>query len=198
MALTPNRHTPCLRGRQRIGQLVEFVRRVLQVIPASMFDILKEIIGIQTNRLQEVPTRLEKDHLKECARRRCKHGRHAACAHRIHCPLRDGAARLAQLCAAERAVRPGAPHALHLGVHRGHAGDGDDAGRRDPRQPEAAAGGRHPPRARRAGRTRHGRGPRLQQGQARRPGAAPRVPGPEARRLPAVVRMCVARAGHGR
>jgi len=49
------------------GQLVEFVRRVLQVIPASMFDILKEIIGIQTNRLQEVPTRLEKEHLKEYA-----------------------------------------------------------------------------------------------------------------------------------
>ena len=47
------------------GELVEFVRRVLQVIPASMFDILNEIINIQTNRLQEVPTRLEKDRLKE-------------------------------------------------------------------------------------------------------------------------------------
>jgi WASH complex subunit strumpellin len=47
------------------GELVEFVRQVLQVIPASMFDLLNEIISIQTNRLQEVPTRLEKDHLKE-------------------------------------------------------------------------------------------------------------------------------------
>ena len=30
-----------------------------------MFDILNEIINIQTNKLQEVPTRLEKDRLKE-------------------------------------------------------------------------------------------------------------------------------------
>lgn len=48
-----------------VGELVEFVRRVLQVIPSSMFDILNEIINIQTNKLQEVPTRLEKDRLKE-------------------------------------------------------------------------------------------------------------------------------------
>jgi len=47
------------------GQLVEFVRRVLQIIPKSMFEVLNEIVDIQTNRLQEVPTRLEKDKLKD-------------------------------------------------------------------------------------------------------------------------------------
>jgi len=46
------------------GQLVEFVRRVLQIIPKSMFEVLNEIVDIQTSRLQEVPTRLEKDRLQ--------------------------------------------------------------------------------------------------------------------------------------
>lgn len=45
------------------GQLVGFVRKVLQVIPKSMFEVLNEIVDIQTTKLQEVPTRLEKDRL---------------------------------------------------------------------------------------------------------------------------------------
>lgn len=49
------------------GQLVGFVRRVLEVIPRSMFDILSQIIEIQTNHLQELPTKLEKDKLREMA-----------------------------------------------------------------------------------------------------------------------------------
>jgi len=44
---------------------VLFVRKVLQIIPKSMFEVLNEIVEIQTSRLQEVPTRLEKDRLKE-------------------------------------------------------------------------------------------------------------------------------------
>jgi len=44
---------------------VLFVRMVLQIIPKSMFEVLNEIVEIQTSRLQEVPTRLEKERLKE-------------------------------------------------------------------------------------------------------------------------------------
>lgn len=49
------------------GELVEFIRQVLQVIPASMFTILNEIVQLQTARIKEVPTRLEKDRLKDFA-----------------------------------------------------------------------------------------------------------------------------------
>jgi WASH complex subunit strumpellin len=41
--------------------------RTVQVIPASMFTTLDTIIGIQTGRLRELPTKLEKDRLKEFA-----------------------------------------------------------------------------------------------------------------------------------
>jgi len=49
------------------AELVEFVRGVLQVIPASMFALLNNIVNLQTNQIQEVPTRLEKDRLKDFA-----------------------------------------------------------------------------------------------------------------------------------
>ena len=42
------------------GQLVSFVRRVLDIVPRSMFDKMKAIIQIQTSRLLELPPRLEK------------------------------------------------------------------------------------------------------------------------------------------
>lgn len=47
--------------------LVEFVRRVLEVIPRSMFASLREIIQLQTTRLRELPTKVEKERLKEYA-----------------------------------------------------------------------------------------------------------------------------------
>jgi WASH complex subunit strumpellin len=47
------------------NELVCYVRKVLQIIPESMFALLARIIHIQTNELKEVPTRLEKDKLKE-------------------------------------------------------------------------------------------------------------------------------------
>ncbi len=49
------------------GELVNFVRKTLEIIPVSMFSILNLIIGIQTNRLQQLPTRLPRDQLKEYA-----------------------------------------------------------------------------------------------------------------------------------
>eukprot|EP01104_Vermistella_antarctica_P006079 TRINITY_DN16810_c0_g1_i1.p1 TRINITY_DN16810_c0_g1~~TRINITY_DN16810_c0_g1_i1.p1 ORF type:complete len:1181 (+),score=374.81 TRINITY_DN16810_c0_g1_i1:155-3697(+) len=49
------------------GQLVIFVRKVLEVIPRSMFDVLSDIITLQTSHLKVLPTKLEKDKLKEYA-----------------------------------------------------------------------------------------------------------------------------------
>ncbi|XP_023324420.1 WASH complex subunit 5 [Eurytemora carolleeae] len=44
--------------------LVTFIRKVLQVIPDSMFDLLDQIIALQAQ-TPEIPTRLEKDKLRE-------------------------------------------------------------------------------------------------------------------------------------
>ena len=41
--------------------------QVLQIIPESMFTVLHEIIKILTHRMREVPTRLEKEKMKEFA-----------------------------------------------------------------------------------------------------------------------------------
>jgi WASH complex subunit strumpellin len=48
-------------------ELISYVREVMEVIPASMFSTLDTIIGLQTGRLRELPTKLEKDRLKEFA-----------------------------------------------------------------------------------------------------------------------------------
>eukprot|EP01035_Chromulina_nebulosa_P017771 gene17771-23373_t len=47
------------------AELVEFVRKVLEVIPQSVFRILSEIEGIQTHRMTQVPIRLEAKDLKD-------------------------------------------------------------------------------------------------------------------------------------
>eukprot|EP01087_Luapelamoeba_hula_P013132 TRINITY_DN3739_c0_g1_i1.p1 TRINITY_DN3739_c0_g1~~TRINITY_DN3739_c0_g1_i1.p1 ORF type:complete len:1176 (-),score=252.84 TRINITY_DN3739_c0_g1_i1:43-3570(-) len=47
--------------------LVAFVRRVMEIIPVSMFQILNSIIELQTNQLKELPTKLEKAELKDFA-----------------------------------------------------------------------------------------------------------------------------------
>ena len=49
------------------GELVAFVRRVLEIIPRSMFSILSEIIELQTSKLKELPTRVDKSELRELA-----------------------------------------------------------------------------------------------------------------------------------
>ncbi|PAA47126.1 hypothetical protein BOX15_Mlig019935g2, partial [Macrostomum lignano] len=47
------------------AELVTYVRKVLQVIPKTMFKRLAEIISIQTHKLKELPTRLDKDKVKD-------------------------------------------------------------------------------------------------------------------------------------
>ncbi|XP_035827087.1 WASH complex subunit 5 [Aplysia californica] len=49
------------------GELVAYVRKVLQIIPQTMFSLLAKIIHLQTTSIKEVPTRLEKDKMKEYA-----------------------------------------------------------------------------------------------------------------------------------
>jgi WASH complex subunit strumpellin len=49
------------------SELVAFVRRVLAVIPQSVFRILSGIVHIQTHRLKAMPIKLEQIHLKEYA-----------------------------------------------------------------------------------------------------------------------------------
>eukprot|EP00736_Rhodelphis_marinus_P001211 Rmarinus@m.276 len=49
------------------SELVTFVRRVLQVIPQSMFEVLKEIVNIRTTSLKEIPTKIEKHQLRDYA-----------------------------------------------------------------------------------------------------------------------------------
>ena len=55
------------------SQLVSFVRKVLQVIPVSMFSILDEIIDVQIDRLKELPTRILRTELKEWAQLEERH-----------------------------------------------------------------------------------------------------------------------------
>lgn len=49
------------------GELVSYVRKVLQIIPESMFTSLLKIIKLQTHDIIEVPTRLDKDRLRDYA-----------------------------------------------------------------------------------------------------------------------------------
>ena len=49
------------------GELVEWVRSVLEVIPVSVFSTLNQIVAIQTNRMVPIPTRLEAKDLKDFA-----------------------------------------------------------------------------------------------------------------------------------
>lgn len=46
------------------NELVSYVRKVLHIIPETMFGLLAQIIELQTNVIKEVPTRLMKDQLK--------------------------------------------------------------------------------------------------------------------------------------
>ncbi|XP_071483871.1 WASH complex subunit 5-like [Diadema antillarum] len=49
------------------NELVAYVRKVLQIIPQTMFSLLSQIIQLQTHHIREVPTRLEKDKLRDYA-----------------------------------------------------------------------------------------------------------------------------------
>jgi len=47
------------------GELVKFVRLVLEVVPKSMFEILAKIINIQTKKLKEIPSKVDINKLRE-------------------------------------------------------------------------------------------------------------------------------------
>ncbi|KAM9958880.1 hypothetical protein ACTFIW_012470 [Dictyostelium discoideum] len=49
------------------GELVGYVRKVLEIVPKQMFLILKQIINMQTNNIQEMPTKVEKERLRDFA-----------------------------------------------------------------------------------------------------------------------------------
>ena len=49
------------------AELVAYVRKVLQIIPESLFKVLDQIISLQTDKIRELPTRLEKDKLRDMA-----------------------------------------------------------------------------------------------------------------------------------
>lgn len=44
---------------------MSFVRKVLEIVPKTMFETLAMIIDLQTNKLQELPTKLERDKIVE-------------------------------------------------------------------------------------------------------------------------------------
>ncbi|CAG2161735.1 unnamed protein product [Oppiella nova] len=46
------------------SELVSYVRKVLHIIPETMFSLMARIIELQTNHIKELPTRLMKDQLK--------------------------------------------------------------------------------------------------------------------------------------
>lgn len=48
-------------------ELVNYVRKVLHIIPESMFSLMAKIVYLQTSVIKEVPTRLEKERLKDFA-----------------------------------------------------------------------------------------------------------------------------------
>jgi WASH complex subunit strumpellin len=49
------------------GELVEFVRLVLEIIPISVFHVLRQIVSIQTHQMKPIPIRLEAKDLKDYA-----------------------------------------------------------------------------------------------------------------------------------
>ena len=49
------------------SELVEFVRRVLEIIPISVFQVLRQIVTIQTHKLHDIPIRFEAKDLKDYA-----------------------------------------------------------------------------------------------------------------------------------
>ena len=41
------------------GELIMYVRRVLEIIPVSVFEVLGELIHLQTYKLKPIPVKLE-------------------------------------------------------------------------------------------------------------------------------------------
>lgn len=48
-------------------ELEGYARRVLQIIPETVFGLLAQIVYLETNAFKEIPTKLPKDKLKDYA-----------------------------------------------------------------------------------------------------------------------------------
>lgn len=48
-------------------ELIEYIRKVLHIIPETMFKYMTQIATLQTDVINEVPTRLDKDKLNDYA-----------------------------------------------------------------------------------------------------------------------------------
>lgn len=46
---------------------MSYIRRVLHIIPETMFVLMTQIIRLQTDIIKDVPVRLEKDKIKDFA-----------------------------------------------------------------------------------------------------------------------------------
>lgn len=55
------------------GELVGYVRKVLHIIPETMFGLMARIVSLQTSVIKELPTRLDKDRLREYAQLEDRH-----------------------------------------------------------------------------------------------------------------------------
>lgn len=49
------------------NELIKYIQKVLQIIPEMVFNIVEKIIDLQTWTIKEVPTRLEKERLRDFA-----------------------------------------------------------------------------------------------------------------------------------
>ena len=49
------------------GELIKFVKEVLQIIPIQIFEILHDIITLLTSKLKHLPPKLNKAELKDYA-----------------------------------------------------------------------------------------------------------------------------------
>ena len=52
-------------GNYYSSELVLYIRNVLQIIPATMFQLMESIVDLQTNKIKELPTKLDKHQLKK-------------------------------------------------------------------------------------------------------------------------------------
>lgn len=49
------------------NELIEYIRKVLHIIPETMFKYMTKIATLQTDGIKEIPTRLEKDKFNDYA-----------------------------------------------------------------------------------------------------------------------------------
>lgn len=49
------------------NELIEYIRKVLHIIPETMFKYMTKIATLQTDVIKEIPTRLEKDKFNDYA-----------------------------------------------------------------------------------------------------------------------------------